>query len=1088
MSSSILEKLKVKPIPKKLEQIEVKITDPQKPENIEIKTKIVDKTKDKIINRDDFIRKLKTAVSIKEVVPPTIPTNIPIEQSKPPQKIKKIGKKLKLVASKDELTTPSQTRTTIKPDLKLIADNLDLSQIIGDAKLMDRLPPKEKKILLRANAYYMNNRESFINFISALFKPFKEEFQASADNLSCDKPDNTKFSLLTHQKIVRDYLNLHSPYRGLLLYHGLGSGKTCSSIAIAEGLKSDKQIIVMTPASLRMNYLQELKSCGDLIYKTNQYWEFIPINKSTDEKLIETLSIALSLNKEYIKTHGGAWLVNVKKSSNYNELSSNEKKSLDLQINEMITHKYRFINYNGLRKSHLKDLTANYSINPFDNKVVIVDEAHNLVSRIVNKLNKDDDSLSVKLYEYLMSADNCRIVFLTGTPIINYPNEIGILFNMLRGYIKTWNIPLNIKSSKKVNKDEMIKIFKNLDILDYLDYKPSTKMLTITRNPFGFININKDGGYKGVSNFKVGKKGELTDADFIRLITSILNQNEINVISSNIRVESFKALPDKLDSFKNYFIDSTTSKITNENLFKRRILGLTSYVGDAEKIMPKYNKSIDFKVLKIPMSDFQFGVYEQARIEERKLETRNKRKARRTDVYEDSVSTYRIFSRAFCNFVFPAEHPRPMPDKDVKTLDKEMDEDILDAVPVSEKIKNSTSLYGAEDIELLERAESENQDSSYPTRVKAALEYLNTNKSRFLSKTGLLTYSPKFLNMLENIIDPDHKGLHLMYSQFRTIEGIGILKLILEANGFAQFKIKKNDAGIWQLNLSEKGKPTFALYTGTEDDEEKEIIRNIYNSDWDKVPSSLVSELTPLSSNNLYGEIIKLLMITASGAEGISLKNTRYVHITEPYWHPVRVEQVIGRARRICSHQSLPPNLRTVQVFLYLMTFTSKQLENEASVQLKLHDGSKFNDKIPVTSDEALYEISTIKENINKEILHSVKEASMDCSLFNKPSSTNPIKCFSFGKTNPSSYSFKPSISNEDSDSVGQLNKEKITWQAEEIQIPIDGVKKAFGLNRKTMEVFDLESLTHAKEYGGEPEKVGDLIKKPDGKVKFVRV
>ena len=242
---------------------------------------------------------------------------------------------------------------------------------------MDRLPPKEKKILLRANAYYMNNRESFINFISALFKPFKEEFQASADNLSCDKPDNTKFSLLTHQKIVRDYLNLHSPYRGLLLYHGLGSGKTCSSIAIAEGLKSDKQIIVMTPASLRMNYLQELKSCGDLIYKTNQYWEFIPINKSTDEKLIETLSIALSLNKEYIKTHGGAWLVNVKKSSNYKELSSNEKKSLDLQINEMITHKYRFINYNGLRKSHLKDLTANYSINPFDNKVVIVDEAHN---------------------------------------------------------------------------------------------------------------------------------------------------------------------------------------------------------------------------------------------------------------------------------------------------------------------------------------------------------------------------------------------------------------------------------------------------------------------------------------------------------------------------------------------------------------------------------------------------------------------------------------------------------------------------------------------------------------------------------------
>ena len=88
------------------------------------------------------------------------------------------------------------------------------------------------------------------------------------------------FSLLTHQKIVRDYMNVYTPYRGLLLYHGLGSGKTCSSIAIAEGFKTKNQIMVMTPASLRVNYLEELKKCGDLLYKKNQYWEFI----STKEK------------------------------------------------------------------------------------------------------------------------------------------------------------------------------------------------------------------------------------------------------------------------------------------------------------------------------------------------------------------------------------------------------------------------------------------------------------------------------------------------------------------------------------------------------------------------------------------------------------------------------------------------------------------------------------------------------------------------------------------------------------------------------------------------------------------------------------
>ena len=49
----------------------------------------------------------------------------------------------------------------------------------------------------------------------------------------------------------------------------------------------------------------------------------------------------------------------------------------------MITIRYRFINYNGLRKSHLRDLTQDYTINPFDNKVIIIDEAHNLLVELL---------------------------------------------------------------------------------------------------------------------------------------------------------------------------------------------------------------------------------------------------------------------------------------------------------------------------------------------------------------------------------------------------------------------------------------------------------------------------------------------------------------------------------------------------------------------------------------------------------------------------------------------------------------------------------------------------------------------------------
>ena len=53
--------------------------------------------------------------------------------------------------------------------------------------------------------------------------------------------------------------------------------------------------------------------------------------------------------------------------------------------------------------------------------------------------------------------------------------------SFLRGYIKTWTFPLNIKSTRKINKEELLKIFEDVNILDYLDYKPSLKLLIVTR-------------------------------------------------------------------------------------------------------------------------------------------------------------------------------------------------------------------------------------------------------------------------------------------------------------------------------------------------------------------------------------------------------------------------------------------------------------------------------------------------------------------------------------------------------------------------------------------------------------------------------
>ena len=147
----------------------------------------------------------------------------------------------------------------------------------------------------------------------------------------------------------------------------------------------------MTPASLRSNYIKELKKCGDPLYKTNQYWEFI--STDNNEHVETALSKVLSLPISYIKENNGAWLVNKNKPSNYEKISLENKKKLDDQLNLMIRSKYVFINYNGLRMNSLakleNDAIENHGrSNPFDNKVIIIDEAHNFVSRIVNKIEK----------------------------------------------------------------------------------------------------------------------------------------------------------------------------------------------------------------------------------------------------------------------------------------------------------------------------------------------------------------------------------------------------------------------------------------------------------------------------------------------------------------------------------------------------------------------------------------------------------------------------------------------------------------------------------------------------------------------------
>ena len=989
---------------------------------------------------------------------------------------------------------------------------------IGKKDIQTRLPEPVPPVNIKVPSYYMNNREIFTSFVQTLFEPYRQEIESTENTINCDNigTANGSVSLMTHQKVIRDYMNLYTPYRGLLLFHGLGSGKTCSSIAIAEGMKSGRRVIIMTPASLRGNYMVELKKCGDSLYKKNQFWEFISVvDKGKNKKVaaeadlnqvLDTLSSVLHLPKEFILKRKGAWMVDVTQPTNYATLSSAEKKSLDEQLDEMIQSKYTFINYNGIRRSKLAEMTNNFERNLFHDAVVIIDEAHNFISRITNKLTREKEpvankrgelehvpkALSLILYDQLLRANNCRVVLLTGTPIINYPNEIGVLFNILRGYIKTWEIPVTVQSKSKVSLSTFQEMFAREKILDYIEYSPAAEKLWITRNPFGFKNrVKEKTGYQGVTAEKKGDSGNqmildtemVDDATFEKHIVGILRTNQVEVGPTGITIHNYTALPDRLEAFSNRFIDPATRQVKNVNVFKRRILGLTSYFRSAqEDLLPRYEKTPEyFHVVHVPMSNHQFKLYEEKRAKERKVEksSKSKKKVSASGIYEDQGSTYRIFSRLFCNFVMPDANKRPMPKEDEELSLEAMDKEA-----------------GKEDLTNAEEGEIEGDqilgalaDKTYEARLQKALLFLKENEKTYLTPEALETYSPKMKAILENIEDLDHKGNHLIYTQFRTMEGIGIFKLVLEANGFFQMKIDRTSTGLGELDVREEdlGKPAFALYTGTETAEEKEIIRNIYNSTWDFIPSQIANALKRVSPNNNMGELCRILMITSSGSEGINLRNTRYVHIMEPYWHPVRMEQVIGRAIRICSHKDLPPEYQTVEVFVYLMALTEEQKKGDASIELKLNDLSKREPHVPLTSDEALYEICTIKEEVNAQLVRAVKETAIDCPLYSKKSKEG-LQCVQFVNPKSSKFATAPDLEKQPDDTTELMNQTRLEWTGKPVNI--EGVKYVARKTGKNMyEIYDLESYQNAADKGqGAPRQVGTLELKDNGDKIFRRL
>ncbi len=198
--------------------------------------------------------------------------------------------------------------------------------------------------------------------------------------------DEIKAMLHFHQFIPKEFFTRNSGVRGLLFVHTMGTGKTRLAVAIADYFRENeprRQINVLLPKSLEGNFRSTITAITKK--DPDKHFKFISLNASNMFKQVK----------------------NIKKNK--------EEMLFEKKLEEFIT----LVDKNSL-----------------DNSMLIIDEAHNLFNGITNGSKN-----AVQLYDLIIRAKNIKLIFLTGTPIVNDPFELVPCFNMLRG-----PLPLEVKT------------------------------------------------------------------------------------------------------------------------------------------------------------------------------------------------------------------------------------------------------------------------------------------------------------------------------------------------------------------------------------------------------------------------------------------------------------------------------------------------------------------------------------------------------------------------------------------------------------------------------------------------------------------
>ena len=704
---------------------------------------------------------------------------------------------------------------------------------------------------------------------------------------------NAEFELMPYQLFVKNFLSFQTPYNSLLLYHGLGTGKTCSSIGIAEEMRMylkqmgiKQRIIIVASPNVQDNYKlqlfneKKLKLEGDI-------WNIQSCIGNSLLKEVNPTNLK-GISKEKI-------ISNIKKIINdyyvfmgYVEFANEVTKKTEISLKSGISEKER--------KSIVRKNIKQY----FNNRLIIIDEVHNIRLTDENKNKRT----ATKLFELAKYADNLRILLLSATPMYNSYKEIIWITNLMNLNDKRSEISIQDvfdKEGKYIEKTEKDGILVKEGGRELLQRK-LTGYISYVRgeNPYSFP-------------YRVYPEHFSPENTFSHLLKSN-NQEEIQTKYKYPTIQLNKKPIDETTKLK--YIQVYLSKIGNyqENGYSIIIKNMIQKIqqNKEDSVIVEHYESFGYEQIQNPLQALNI-VYPSPRLD---------------------------------NIIEGKNHLNYQDEPEIKSFISSMI-----------GIKGLTNVMNHID----------DSDKKQPERFD--FEY----KPEILKRYGRIFHQEhihKYSNKISKICDiiRKSKGIIMIYSQYID-GGLVPIALALEEMGISRYAsstktytpkknlFKKSQIAdiepIDSLTMKPKkditaGKFKQAKYVMITGDKSFSI-----NNDED------VKYIT--DENNKNGELVKVVLISKAGAEGLDFKNIRQVHILDPWYNMNRIEQIIGRAVRNLSHCRLPFEERNVELYLH-STILEKTPQDE-------------------TVDLYVYRLAEKKAIQIGRVSRLIKETSVDCIL-----------------------------------------------------------------------------------------------------------